>query len=164
VLNRGIGERLALPLGAMAVAGLLATWLLWRSREEEGKPGAMGLSNPFEMGMAIKFALLLTAVLLASKLLQSWGGSAGLYLLAAGAGLADVDAIALSMAQMGGKSVGLTVAATAVTIAAFVNTGVKAALVTGLCGGLMARRIALAMAGMILAGMAGLAVRWLGVI
>jgi len=28
----------------------------------------------------------------------------------------------------------------------------------------MARRIALAMAGMILAGMAGLAVRWLGVI
>lgn len=163
VLNRGIGERLMVPLGSMAAAGLLATWLLWRSREEEGKPGATAMSNPFELGMAIKFAALLTLVLVASKLLQAWGGSAGLYLLSALAGLADVDAVALSMAQMGGKSVALTVAATAVTIAAFVNTGVKAALVTGMCGGLMARRIVYAMTGMMLAGAAGLAVRWLGV-
>ncbi|MGE5475208.1 MAG: MgtC/SapB family protein [Bacteroidales bacterium] len=163
VLNRGIGEQMALPLGCMAVAGLLATWLLWRARVDEGKPGATALSNPFELGMAIKFAALLAIVMLASKLLQSWGGSAGLYLLAAGAGLADVDAVALSMAQMGGKSVALTVAATAVTIAAFVNTGVKAALVWGMCGGLMARRILLSMAGMVLAGAAGLSLRWLGV-
>lgn len=164
LLNRGMGERLALPLGCMAVAGLLSTWLLWRVREEEGKPGAMGLSNPFELGMAVKFAALLAVVMLASKLLQSWGGSAGLYLLAAGAGLADVDAVALSMAQMGGRSVGLTVGATAVTIAAFVNTGVKAALVSGLCGGQMARRTMAAVAFMVAAGVAGLAARWLGVI
>lgn len=163
VLNRGIGEQMVLPLGCMALAGLLATWLLWRAREAEGKPGATALSNPFELGMAIKFALLLTLVMLASKLLQSWGGSAGLYLLAAGAGLADVDAVALSMAQMGGKSVALNVAATAVTIAAFVNTGVKAALVTGMCGGLMARRIVYSMAGMVAAGSVGLLLRWLGV-
>lgn len=163
VLNRGIGERLALPLGCMAMAGLIATWVLWRAREEEGRPGAMTLSNPFELGMAIKFAALLALVMVASKLLQSWGGSAGLYLLSAGAGLADVDAVALSMAQMGGKSVALTVAATAVTIAAFVNTGVKAALVFGLCGGLMARRIAVSMMGMVLAGTAALIMRWVGV-
>jgi uncharacterized membrane protein (DUF4010 family) len=163
VLNQGMGERLALPLGCMAAAGLVSTWLLWRAREEEGKPGAMALSNPFELGMAIKFAALLALVMVASKLLQAWGGSAGLYLLSAGAGLADVDAVALSMVQMGGKSVALTVAATAVTIAAFVNTGVKAALVAGLCGGLMARRIAWAMTAMIVAGAAGLTMRWLGV-
>jgi uncharacterized membrane protein (DUF4010 family) len=163
VLNQHMGEMLALPLGCMAAAGLVCTWLLWRAREEEGKPGAMALSNPFELGMAIKFAALLALVMLASKLLQAWGGSAGLYLLSAGAGLADVDAVALSMVQMGGKSVALTVAATAVTIAAFVNTGVKAALVAALCGGLMARRIALAMLAMIVAGAAGLSVRWLGV-
>lgn len=163
VLNRGIGEQMALPLGCMALAGLIATWLLWRAREDEGKPGATALSNPFELGMAIKFAMLLALVMVASKLLQSWGGSAGLYLLAAGAGLADVDAVALSMAQMGGKSVALAVAATAVTIAAFVNTGVKAALVMGMCGGLMARRIVYSMAGMVAAGAAGLSLRWLGV-
>ena len=163
LLNRGIGEQLAMPLGCMAVAGLFATWMLWRTRIEDGKPGAAGLSNPFELGMAIKFATLLALVMVASKLLQSWAGSTGLYLLAAVAGLADVDAVALSMAQMGGKSVALGVAATAVTIAAFVNTGVKVALVSGLCGGLMARRIALSMGVMVLAGAAGLSVRWLGV-
>jgi len=163
VLNQPMGLRLALPLGLMAVAGLVATWFLWRARAEEGKPGATAMSNPFELGMAIKFAALLAIVIVASKLLQSWGGSAGLYLLAAGAGLADVDAVALSMSQMGGKSVALTVAVTSVIIAAFVNTGVKVALVAGLCGGLMARRIAIAMASVIIVGAAGLAMRWVGV-
>ncbi len=163
VLNQPMGLGLALPLGLMTAAGLLATWLLWRARSEEGKPGATVLSNPFELGMAIKFAALLAAVIVASKLLQSWGGSAGLYLLAAIAGLADVDAVALSMSQMGGKSVLVSVAATSVIIAAFVNTGVKVALVAGLCGGLMARRIALAQGGVIAIGAAGLALRWFGV-
>lgn len=164
LLNQPMGLRLALPLGAMAVAGLLATWLLWRVRPEDaGKPGATSLANPFELGMAVKFAALLAVVILASKLLQAWGGDAGLYMLAAVAGLADVDAMALSMVEMGGKSVDLTVAATVVTIAAFVNTGVKAALVAALCGGLMARRTIYAVSGVIVAGGLALAARWLGV-
>lgn len=165
VLNLDVGLRLVPALGAMALAGLLATWLLWRGRDEEGKPGsAMELSNPFELGMAVKFAMLLAGVMLASKLLQQWAGSAGLYLLAGFAGLADVDAIALSMAQMGGDAVALSVAATAITIAAFVNTGVKAALVGGLCGGVMARRTIMAMGGMVAAGALGLGARLAGLV
>ncbi len=163
LLNRPMGVQLLLPLGAMAAAGAAAAWLLWRARSEDGKPGTTTLSNPFELGMAIKFALLLAVVIVLSKLIQAWGGDAGLYLLAAAAGLADVDAVALSMVEMGGNSVDLTVAATAVTIAAFVNTGVKAALVGGLCGGLMARRIVYAVSGVIAAGGLALAARWLGV-
>lgn len=156
VLNQPIGWRLAVPLGAMAVAGLVGAWVLWRAREDETKPGATTLSNPFELGMAVKFAILLAVVMLASQMLQSWAGSAGLYLLSALAGLADVDAIALSMAQMGGREVALTVAATSITIAAFVNTGVKVALVGGLCGGIMVRRVAWVMAAVIVAGGLGL--------
>lgn len=162
VLNQAVAMRLVVPLGAMALAGLVGTWLLWRVRIEDSKPGTMAMANPFELGMAMKFAALLASVIVASKLLQTWVGSAGLYLLASVAGLADVDAIALSMAQMGGKSVALTVAATAVTIAAFVNTGVKAALVGGLCGGIMARRILYVVLGVLAAGTAGLASRWIG--
>lgn len=156
VLNQPIGWRLAVPLGAMAMAGLVGAWVLWRAREDETKPGATTLSNPFELGMAVKFAILLAVVMLASQMLQSWAGSAGLYLLSALAGLADVDAIALSMAQMGGREVALTVAATSITIAAFVNTGVKVALVGGLCGGIMVRRVAWVMAAVIVAGGLGL--------
>lgn len=156
VLNQPIGWRLAVPLGAMALAGLVGSWVLWRAREDETKPGATTLSNPFELGMAVKFAVLLAVVMLASQMLQSWAGSAGLYLLSALAGLADVDAIALSMVQMGGREVALTVAATSITIAAFVNTGVKVALVGGLCGGIMVRRVAWVMAAVIAAGALGL--------
>jgi len=158
VLNQPIGWRLAVPLGAMALAGLVGSWVLWRAREDETKPGATGLSNPFELGMAVKFAVLLAVVMLASQVLQSWAGSAGLYLLSALAGLADVDAIALSMVQMGGREVALTVAATSITIAAFVNTGVKVALVGGLCGGIMVRRVAWVMATVIAAGALGLVI------
>lgn len=156
VLNQPIGVRLALPLGAMAVAGLVGSWVLWRAREDESKPGATALSNPFELGMAVKFAVLLAVVMLASQVLQRWAGAAGLYLLSALAGLADVDAIALSMVQMGGHEVALTVAATGITIAAFVNTGVKIALVGGLCGGLMVRRVGWVMLAVIASGSLGL--------
>jgi uncharacterized membrane protein (DUF4010 family) len=142
ILNPKLGRGLLPLLGSMAVAGLLGAWLLWRRRDEEGRPGAMALTNPFEMGMAIKFAALLAVVIVSSKMLQAWVGHTGLYLLAAVAGLADVDAIALSMSQMGGRDVPLAVAAAAVAIAAFVNTLVKAAIVAGICGGTMARLVA----------------------
>jgi uncharacterized membrane protein (DUF4010 family) len=161
ILNARVGERLAGTLGVMAVAGLLGSWALWRMRSAEPEKGSgASLSNPFELGMAIKFAVLLTAVIVASKVLQSTLGEAGVLGLAGVAGLADVDAIALSMAQMGGRDVAVGVAATAVTIAAFVNTGVKAALVGALCGGLMARRVLAVVMVMMAAGTAGLFVRW----
>ncbi len=160
VLNPPMGGRLVWPLGFMALAGLIGTWILWRGRADDAKPGAMPLSNPFQLGMAMKFAALLALVILAAKVLQTWVGAAGLYALAGLAGLADVDAMALSMAQMGGNSVALTVAATAVTIAAFANTGVKAALVTTLCGGAMARLTLYVVAGSVASGALGLLVQW----
>lgn len=164
VLNAEIGIRLIPALGGMVLAGLVGTWLLWRSRDEEGKPPQMTLTNPFELGMAIKFSALLAAVMLASKLLQGWVGDAGLYVLAAVAGLADVDAMALSMVQMGGRDVELAVAATVIIIAAFANTAVKVVLVGMLCGGVMARRTALVMGGVVAAGAAGLGARLLGLV
>lgn len=164
VLNPEVGIRLLPALGAMAAAGLIGTWLLWRSRDEDGKPTQTQMSNPFELGMAVKFSALLAVVIMASRLLQTWVGAAGLFLLAAVAGLADVDAIALSMAQMGGRDVALSVAATAITIAAFMNTGVKVALVGFLCGGRMVRSTALVMAGVVAAGALGLGARLLGVV
>jgi uncharacterized membrane protein (DUF4010 family) len=160
VLNHKMAWSLAPPLAAMLVAGLIATAVLWRARGAEAKPGETSLSNPFELATAVKFALLLTLVVLASKLMQTYVGAVGLYGLAAVAGLADVDAIALSMAQMSADGISVAIAATAVTIAAFINTAVKAALVGSLCGGTMARQITVVVAAVIAAGGVGLAVQW----
>ena len=57
-------------------------------------------ANPFELGQAIRFGLLFGVVTFVAKAAQVYLGDAGLYLAGALAGLTDVDAIALSMAQL----------------------------------------------------------------
>ncbi len=144
---------LAWPLGAMAAAGFLgALALWWRAEDRSAKTGAdTPLQNPFEFGMALKFAAFLAAVLVLAELSKRWLGDAGLYALAAISGLADVDAISISAANAAATETSLYVGFTAIVIAAVVNTGVKAAMVWGLCGGTMAWRISAVVAAMIAA-------------
>lgn len=134
---------LVLPIGAMAVVGYVGSVFLWaRSGGKGHRPAASTpLSNPFELGTALKFAAFLAVVLILAELVKAWLGQAGLYGLAAVSALADVDAISVSMANMAGRQVSLQVAANGILIAAVVNTAVKAALVWMLCGGTMAWRI-----------------------
>ena len=57
--------------------------------------------NPFLLPEVLKFGAMLAAVMLAAGIAQSiWGGS-GLLAVAAISGLADVDALTLSVANMG---------------------------------------------------------------
>lgn len=143
VVRGSLVESLAWPIGAMAAAGYLGALLLWlRSGGRGLKPGAeMPMQNPFEMGMALKFATILAAVFVLAELAKRWLGDSGLYVLAAVSGLADVDAISVSVANMAGISVAAEVAAGAIVIAAVANTAVKAAIVWSLCGGVMAKGI-----------------------
>lgn len=146
---------LAWPIGIMAGTGYVGAVLLWaRSGGKDHRPSdATPMSNPFELGTALKFGAFLAIVLVLAELAKGWLGSAGLYGLAAISALADVDAISVSMAHMANHRTALTVAATAILIAAMVNTAVKAVLVWALCGGTMAWRItALAGAMVVAAG------------
>lgn len=155
-LNDDLVPRLVWPLGMMAGAGFIGAIYTWRrSGRREHRPAASTpLSNPFEMGMALKFAAFLAAVLVLAEFARRWLGDAGLYALAAISGLADVDAISVSMANMAAE-IGLGVAATGIVIAAIVNTLAKAAIVWGLCGGAMAWRISVLAALMVAAGFTG---------
>ncbi len=150
---------LAVPIGAMAAVGYAGSLLLWaHSGGKDHRPaGETPLSNPFELGTALKFAAFLAFVLILAELAKRWLGHAGLYALAAISALADVDAISVSMANMAGHQTALQVAATAILLAAVVNTAVKAVLVWVLCGGAMAwRTTALAAAMVVAAGLAWL--------
>ncbi len=128
LLNRPLLMLLWLPFGAAAVVALAGAALLWwRSRGSEGDT-AVRFENPFEFWMAIRFGILLAAIMLATRLLPGWLGEGGLYLLAAVSGLGDVDAIGLSMARQAGGSVALEAGAIAVAIAALANTVTKGVL------------------------------------
>jgi uncharacterized membrane protein (DUF4010 family) len=132
-VNAPLLGRIAIPLGALlAVAAGAAAWHHWRSRLHGEGGDAVPLGNPFGLAPAIRFALLFAAVLLAVELVGRSFPLGGLYLVAALAGLTDVDAITLSMARPGGHAAAGTAAA-AIGIAAASNTVVKCAM-TALVG------------------------------
>jgi len=95
-----------------------------------------------------------------ARALQAWFGNTGVYLLAAVSGLSDVDAVTLSMSQMSGHELPVSIAARAITLAAIVNTLVKGLLAVGIAGGVMGRLVGVALAIAVLAGIAILAVAW----
>ena len=131
VLDRALMLQLAWPLGAMGVVAAGASGLLWlkASRDRGGKEGApegVDLKNPFSVGPALKFAAFFVVILLVAKLAKVYFGDSGLYAAAALSGLADVDAITLSIAeQTQAAELVRKVGAIAITIAVVSNSFVK---------------------------------------
>ena len=149
VISGPLGLRLAIAMGALCVVSLGACYWLWRRRraQERGevKPG----QNPFELDEAIKFGLLFGIVVFVAKAAQVYLGDAGLYLAAGIAGLSDVDAITLAMADLARSDAqNLNVAARAIVIAALANTLVKSGLAAGL-GSPELRRLTLPISAML---------------
>ena len=93
IVNRSLAGALALPLGLMAVAGLLVSLVLWRRTRSHETGVVTAGANPFELGEAIKFGFLFGVVMVVAKAAQAYLGETGLYLAGAVAGLTTVDAI-----------------------------------------------------------------------
>jgi uncharacterized membrane protein (DUF4010 family) len=136
LLNRELLLRLWMPLGAMTLVGLAACAVLYhRSRRTAVNEAEPRFSNPFELGPAVKFALLFALVLLGSRALAHYLGTAGLYLSGVVAGLTDVDAITLSMAKLSHDgAIPLEPAITTITLATMANTLTKAGIALSLAG------------------------------
>jgi uncharacterized membrane protein (DUF4010 family) len=126
LVNWDLARSLALTLGWVAAASVMASLVLWRrSRSHETGVVAAG-ANPFELSEAIKFGLLFGIVTIAAKAAQVYLGAPGLYLAGALAGLTDVDAISLSMANLATASPdSVKLAAFTIVIAVISNTLVK---------------------------------------
>ncbi len=134
LLNSNLMLPLAAPAGAaLAVMGLSALFLL--RRDGAGASDTTpALSNPLELGTALKLAAFIALVLVGAELIQRFVGDAGLLLAAAAAGIADVDAITVAMARLGGKPESLSLAAACILLAVGVNTITKAVM-AGSIGG-----------------------------
>ncbi len=103
------------------------------SRDEAS--AALAVTNPFALLPALKWGLFLCVVLLAAHGASQVFGSNGLLLTAAGAGLADVDAVSLAAARQSASGlIDVRTAALAIAIAVMVNTIVKA-LIARVSGG-----------------------------
>jgi len=129
VLNPALARVLSIPMLSAAGVGLAACVYLWFA-ERTSEKGEVAVSNPFELGPAIKFGLLFAVILFVSKAAQLYLGNAGVYLSSIVAGLTDVDAITLSMSRLAGEAtISQVTAAQAIVLAAMSNTVVKAGIV-----------------------------------
>jgi uncharacterized membrane protein (DUF4010 family) len=114
----------ALVAGALAML-LLAFWLIRWAPQDRKKSGAdIKLKNPFDLVEVLRFGLILTVIMLLAVAARHFFGEAGLVGLAAISGLADVDAITLSMAKTAGADA-TTGPALAILTAVGVNTVAK---------------------------------------
>ena len=122
-LSPALASHLIVPMSVSMVAGLaycVYLYFVHRSYETE----AVKFSNPFDLRPAIRFGVMYMVILVVSKAAQVYFGNTGIYVSSFVSGLADVDAIALSMIDltMSPNGLDLTVAARALVIAALSNT------------------------------------------
>jgi len=156
VIRPALTPALALPLGVMLAVGLIASMLLWRRAGEGGQGDARPrFVNPFTLGQAVRLGLLYATIRFVSAAAYAELGHGGLWWSAILAGLADVDAIAISIGQMHAAGLETEVAVTAIVLATVSNTLVKAAIAWIIGGARLGRLVSFAL---VLAAAAGLAV------
>ncbi len=120
---------IALPIGlaGLALAGGGIYFLRGGSVDADDSQTLL-LGNPFELSTVLKFGALLTVIGILVTLALQFGNATSSYLLAAISGIADVDAITLSMSQIGSSAVNRELAANSILIVVASNTLSKTAL------------------------------------
>lgn len=116
------------------------------------------LQNPLEIKTALSFGAILTAVMLLSVVLRQAYGDAGLMTLAAVSGIADVDAMVLSLIGMSGDSLTARLFVMGCVIAAAMNSVVKALMCMMMGGRMLSLRAALPLFTAALAGLVSLGI------
>jgi uncharacterized membrane protein (DUF4010 family) len=123
IVNRDLFLALLPYLLLMTFVGATLAYLLVRKNAPQGKD--VQVRDPFRIIPALKFGAFFAFVLIISKLANVYFGDAGIYAAGVISGLADVDAIALTMASLANSTVAPAVAVTTITLAAITNTLVK---------------------------------------
>jgi len=142
---------------AMMVASLIGLAVTFR--KSEPIESELELSNPFDLGNAIKVTLMFALVLEATKAANHYLGDQGLYLASALSGTTDVDAVTVSSSNLASNSdVSNLVATASILIAVGVNTLVKLGLAAGIGGATLGRRVGVVAALVLVSGAIALAV------
>jgi uncharacterized membrane protein (DUF4010 family) len=127
LFNPRLLAMLGVPFAVLAALALGVGWL-W-SRVPDERAGAVTREfeprNPLELGAALLFGVLFLAMLVATHLVVTYLGRAGLYSLAAIMGVTDVDPFIMGMTQAAGGVTSVASAAAAIAVAASSNNVVK---------------------------------------
>jgi uncharacterized membrane protein (DUF4010 family) len=155
LINPALTTRLAAPLtmaGLVYVAGAIVLAIMATRQPINLSESTQLLHNPFEIGPALRFALLLTAIVFLVEAGRRYLGDAGVYAIAALSGLTDVDAITLSLSKAALRDLDARTASIGVGLAVISNSLAKAGLIIMIGGKDIAIRCVPIMLGGLAAG------------
>ncbi|MEN8133605.1 MAG: MgtC/SapB family protein [Pseudomonadota bacterium] len=144
VINQALFRIVWMPLSAALVVSAAYCIYLYRIQSSGKQEEQDKFKNPFELGPALYFGLVYAAILLAANTARLYLGDTGIYLSSIVSGLADVDAITLSLAKLSQDThdLGLHTAARGIVLAAVSNTLVKGGIVI-IMGSMVLRKVIL---------------------
>ncbi|MBU2440699.1 MAG: DUF4010 domain-containing protein, partial [Nanoarchaeota archaeon] len=158
ILNKTLLPKLLIPLITMGAVGVIAAIIVWTKKEKTPTDTKkVNINSPFTLKPALKFAIFFVIILFISKIGFMYLGSKGMYLTALLSGLADVDALTVSVAQLtGGGGLAVNVGVIAIVIATITNTVVKAGIANIFGGKEFRKKINFIFGAIILAGLISL--------
>lgn len=146
ILNKTVFFYALAPLGTMTLAaGICVLYLYSKQGKKYQENGStMTFKSPFALLPALKFGGLFVISLFVVKILQTLLGSSGIYFAAILAGLADVDAITVSLLTFAStKEATVSVAVTGITLAVLSNTLTKCLIAYFFGGKEFAKQVAI---------------------
>lgn len=131
LVNRALVYHLVFILGGMILVSLIVLIILWiLDKSKKAKTEELSLTSPFRLLPALQFGLLYIFILVIAEFGNRYFGQQGVYIASAISGLADVDAITLSLSNLSATGkLELSSAAVGISIAVMMNTFVKLAYV-----------------------------------
>ncbi|MBT4521331.1 MAG: DUF4010 domain-containing protein [Halieaceae bacterium] len=128
IINPALFRELIAPMAVMTMLTFLSSIIIWHKSNDPPPSELAHLINPLELKPALFFGALLILVILLGKAAIHQYGEAGVYMLAAVSGIADVDPINLTLSRMSVGDLSLNAAVLGIVIASSSNTLVKAML------------------------------------
>jgi len=123
VINRELFYYMLWPLVILAIVTAIFAFFIWRKAEKA--KGKIELDSPFTLGPALKFGAFFAIILALVKIADVYLSSRGVYVVSFISGLADVDAITVSLSQLSKGDLSLEIAKRGIMIAALTNVAVK---------------------------------------
>lgn len=129
VINPSLTHTFMIPIVVGTLFGYSYIAMLYFTSKREDIPQNIEFKNPFDLKEALVMGLVFGATLALISLSNRYIGDMGVYIVALVSGIADVDAIILSLSSLAKSGLNPTTAHYAILIAIVSNTFAKAALV-----------------------------------
>jgi uncharacterized membrane protein (DUF4010 family) len=142
VINPVLLRMVWIPMSAALAVCLAYCVYLYRAQSLGKQEEEDRFKNPFELWPALTFGLIYAVILMVANTARMYLGDTGIYASSIASGLADVDAITLSLAKLSMEAGGLDLhtAARGIVLAAVSNTLVKGAMVLAM-GSMALRKV-----------------------